>query len=141
MDLYYVHPSALWKTTDGNHIGAYLASEVDARIAELEQKLAFANDAAAKGEAARLTAAGMEAHIDELQASHQATLSALKGELSQAQQAIQRVNEELRTADKHLTDTRRAHGILRNVLKMLDEGLAIHPTSPVHDEIRRLMVT
>lgn len=34
-----------------------------ARIAELEQQLAFANDAAAKGETARLTAAGMESRI------------------------------------------------------------------------------
>lgn len=38
-------------------------------------------------------------------------------------------------------DVRRAHGILRNALKMLDEGHAIYPTSVVHDEIRRLMVT
>lgn len=36
-------------------------------------------------------------------------------------------------------DVQRAHGILRNVLKMLDEGLAIHPSSIVHDEIRLLM--
>jgi hypothetical protein len=36
-------------------------------------------------------------------------------------------------------DVRRAHGILRNVLKMLDEGRTINPTSIVHDEIKRLM--
>lgn len=82
-----------------------------------------------------------DAHIAAQDRSHQATLSALKGELIQAQQAIHRVNEELRTADKGLSDTRRAHGILRNVLKMLDEGHAIYPTSVVHDEIKRLMVT
>lgn len=29
VDKYYVHPSALWKTTDGNHVAAYLASDVE----------------------------------------------------------------------------------------------------------------
>lgn len=39
MELYYVHPSALWKTSDGSHMGAYLANEVDARIEQLERAL------------------------------------------------------------------------------------------------------
>ena len=44
---------------------AYFA--VQARIAEIETKLAYADDAAAKGEAARLAAGGMELRIAELE--------------------------------------------------------------------------
>ena len=40
--------------------------EKDARIAELEQQLAMANDAAAKGDLARANAAGMDMQIQEL---------------------------------------------------------------------------
>lgn len=38
MDKYNVHPSALWSSTAGNHVAAYLAPNVDARIAELEKE-------------------------------------------------------------------------------------------------------
>lgn len=41
--------------------------EADARIAELEQQLALALDAAAKGDLARANAGGMEMRIQELE--------------------------------------------------------------------------
>lgn len=72
MELYYVHPTALWKTSDGTHMGAYLAQEVNAHIAELEKSSA-------------------------------STLAAVRGELTQAQQAIHRMTVETKTADQRLT--------------------------------------
>lgn len=45
----------------------YSADDVDARIAELERRLTFAEDAAAKGELARQNAGGMEMRISELE--------------------------------------------------------------------------
>lgn len=45
----------------------YKAEDVDARIAELEQQLAYANDAAAKGDLARANAGGMQMTIAQLE--------------------------------------------------------------------------
>jgi hypothetical protein len=100
----------------GGTTEVYLASEVDARIAntvatyslrnadlehrivELEQQLAMANDAAAKGEKARLEAAGMQEQIAELEKyEHLCRLALTSLEQGQSVQFGSAWHEQLRS--------------------------------------------
>lgn len=86
-----------------------------------------------------------DAHIAELERSHHATVTALKGELIQAQQAIQRMSLEamaadgrLRAAKAHVADLEIAlHQIRNSCVDEGDQANALFRLSPA--EIRSLV--
>jgi hypothetical protein len=61
----------------------------------------------------------VETHIAEMQRSHDASTAALKGELTQAQQAIHRMTVEAKTADQRLSVAKERIEKLEQALRLI----------------------
>lgn len=88
-------------------------AEVKAKMAELETQLAYALDAASKGDAARLQAGGMELQIQKLEASVLAGQRVIEGLVTEVNEADRRAGAAERRVESLKIELADTKGLLR----------------------------